>query len=196
MKMNKHVSKVCSKAFGALYKINKIQKFLTEETRKTLIHTFVSSHLDYCSSLLYEILQYQMNCLQGVLNAAAHVTCCLPHFAHVTTALFRLHWLPIKYRILYKIALLTFKVLKGMDPSNLSDLVVVQTKSHYSLRRNSQLLLKPLFTKCKTFGDHAFSAVTPKVWNTLPEDIKNCEKLEQFKKSLKTFRFSLAYNCS
>ena len=55
MTMNKHVSKVCSKAFGALFKINKIRKFLTEETTKTLIHAFISSHLDYCNSLLYGI---------------------------------------------------------------------------------------------------------------------------------------------
>ena len=137
-----------------------------------------------------------MNRLQRVLNDAARVTCRLPCFAHVTTALFRLHWLPIKYCMVYQIALLTFKVFKGMAPSYLSDLLVVQTKSYYSLRRNSQLLLKPLSTKSKTFGDRAFSAAIPKVWNILPENIKNCEKLEQFKKSLKTFLFSLAYNCS
>ena len=53
--MNKHVSRVSSKAFGALYKINKIRKFVTEETTKTLIHAFVSSHLDYRNSLLYGI---------------------------------------------------------------------------------------------------------------------------------------------
>ena len=196
MTMNMHVSKVCSKAFGALYKINKIRKFLTEETTKTLIHANVSSHLYYCNSLLYGISQYQMNRLQRILNTAARVTCRLPRFAHVTTALFRLHCLPIKYCILYRIALLTLKVLKGMAPSYLSDLLVVQTKSHYSLRRNSQLLLKPLSTKCKTFGDRAFSATAPKAWNNLPEDIRNCVKLEQFKKSLKTFLFSSAYNCS
>ena len=53
MTMNKHVSKVCSKAFGALFKINKIRKFLTEETTETLIHAFkfVSSQITatpYC----------------------------------------------------------------------------------------------------------------------------------------------------
>ena len=137
-----------------------------------------------------------MNRLQRVLNAAARVTSCLARFAHVTTALFCLQWLPIKYCTLYKIALLTFKVLTGMAPSYLSDLLVVQTESHYSLRRNSQLLLKPLSTKCQIFGDCAFSAAAPQVWNTLPEDITTCEKLKQFKKSLKTFLFSLAYNCS
>ena len=57
MTMNKHVSRVSSKAFGTLYKINKIRKFLTEETTKTLIHAFASSHLDYCNSLLYGIPQ-------------------------------------------------------------------------------------------------------------------------------------------
>ena len=58
MAMNKHVRKVSSKAFGALYKINKIPTFLTEETTKTLIHAFVSSHLDYCNPLLNGIPQY------------------------------------------------------------------------------------------------------------------------------------------
>ena len=95
MTMSKHVRKVSSKAFGALYKINKIRKFLSEETTKTLIHVFVSSHLDYCNSLLYGIPQCKMNRLQRVLNAAQLVICRLPRFAHVTTALFFLQWLPI-----------------------------------------------------------------------------------------------------
>lgn len=149
---------------------------------------------------MYRIPQYQINSLQRVLNDAVRVTCRLPRFAHVPTALFRLHWLPIKYRILYKIAPLIFKVLKGMAPSYLSDIVVVQTKSHYSLVHSEEIAsyysspYPPC--KCKTFGEFAFSAASPKVWNTLLEEIKNCEKLKQFKKSLKTFLFGLAYNCS
>ena len=152
MTMNKHVSKVCSKAFGTLYKINKIREFLTEETTKTLIHTFVSSHLDYCNSLLYGIPQYQMNRLQRVLNAAARLTCRLPRFAHVTTALFRLHWLPIRYRILYKIALLAFKVLKRTALSYLSDLLVVQTKNHYSLEEIASYYSSPYPPNVRPLG--------------------------------------------
>ena len=45
--MNVHIGKICSKAFRGLYNIGQIRKFLTVESKKTLIHTFVSSQLDY-----------------------------------------------------------------------------------------------------------------------------------------------------
>ena len=51
--MNVHVGKVCSKAFRGLYNIRQIRKFLSMESTKTLVHAFVTSHLDYCNSLLF-----------------------------------------------------------------------------------------------------------------------------------------------
>ena len=180
-----------------MYKISRtviVEQRINSEVKLTLIHAFVSSHLDYCNSLLYGIPQYQMNRLQRVLNAAARVTCRLPRFAHVTTgaALFRLHRLPIKYRILYKIALLTFKVSKGwLHPS-------YQTYLLYRLRVtiHSEEIASYYSSPYSPLEIVPSLQPPPKVWNILPEDIKNCEKLEQFKKSLKTFLFSLAYNCS
>lgn len=55
MSMSVHVGKVCSKAFRGLYNIRQIRNFLSEESTKTLIHAFVTSHLDYCNALLYGI---------------------------------------------------------------------------------------------------------------------------------------------
>ena len=53
MSMEVHVGKICSKAFRSLYNIRQIRKFLSQETTKTLVHAFVTSHLDYCNSLLF-----------------------------------------------------------------------------------------------------------------------------------------------
>ena len=53
MRMNVHIGKICSKAFRGLYNIREIRKFLTVQSTKTLIHAFVSSHLDYCNALLF-----------------------------------------------------------------------------------------------------------------------------------------------
>ena len=75
MSMNTHIGKVCSKAFRGLYNIIQIRKHLSAESTKCLIHAFVTSHLDYCNALLYEVPQYQYDRLQKVLNAAARVTC-------------------------------------------------------------------------------------------------------------------------
>ena len=48
--------------------------------------------------------QYQYDRLQKVVNAAARVTCLIPKFAHITPVLRELHWLPVKFRVEFKIA--------------------------------------------------------------------------------------------
>ena len=108
MSMNTHIGKVCSKAFRGLYNIRQIRKYLSAESTKCLIHAFVTSHLDYCNALLYKLPQYQYDRLQKVLNAAARVTCLIPKFAHITPVLRELHWLPLKFRVEFKIALFSF----------------------------------------------------------------------------------------
>ena len=59
MSMNTHIGKVCSKAFRAFYDIRQTRKYLSAESTKCLIHAFVTSHLDYCNSLLYKLPRYQ-----------------------------------------------------------------------------------------------------------------------------------------
>ena len=49
-------------------------------------------------------------------------------------------------------------------------------------------------TEKKTFADRTFSAVSPKVWNNLPNDVKSQKDIEHFKKSLKSHLFKLAFN--
>ena len=93
MSMNVHVGKICSKAFRGLYNIRHIRKLLSIESTKTLVHAFVTSHLDYCNSLLSGLPQYQCDRLQKVLNAAARITCLVPRFDHITPVLQDLHLL-------------------------------------------------------------------------------------------------------
>jgi hypothetical protein len=59
--MDVHIGKVCSKASRGFYNIKQIRKYLAMESTKTLAHAFVTSHLDYCNSLLYGIPQYQLS---------------------------------------------------------------------------------------------------------------------------------------
>jgi hypothetical protein len=71
MSMDIHIGKVCSKAFRSLYNIRQIRKFLSKDTKKILVLAFVTSHLNYCNSLFYDLPQSQYDRLQRVLNSAA-----------------------------------------------------------------------------------------------------------------------------
>ena len=83
MSMSIHTGKICSKAFYGLYKIRQLRKFLNPESTKTLAHAFVTSHLDYCNSLLFGVPKYQIDRLQKVLKAAARLIFRIPKFDHI-----------------------------------------------------------------------------------------------------------------
>ena len=151
----------------------------------------MTCHLDYCNALLHDVSQYQQQRLQRVLNAAARLICHLPKYYHISPVLKDLHWLPIKYRVIFKITLLVFKVLHGLAPSYLENLIRVKPEGCYHLRNKDQLLVPK--TKCKTFGDRAFFKSGPVLWKSLPDNIRQISNIQKFKKELKTFLFRLAY---
>ena len=65
------------------------------------------------------------------------------HLSIVTLLLLlrELHWLPVRLRVDFKILLVTFKILHGVAPSYLKDLVSVLPVSRYQLRRNNNGIL-------------------------------------------------------
>ena len=189
--MSSHVGKVCGKAFRGLYNIRQIRKFLSEASTKTLIHAFLTSHLDYCNSLLYGIPKYQLDRLQQALNTTAWLTCYVPRFNHITPTLMELHWLPVKFCIHFKVALLVFKSLHCLAAPYLSELIQVKFEGRYALRSQHKMLLNVPCTTCKTFGDRSFAASAPELWNELLLALRQCRSLVAFKNGLKTFLFKL-----
>ena len=105
------------------------------------------------------------------------------------------HWLPVKYRINFKILLLTFKALHGIAPSYISDLIKVKHNTRYSLRSNEGVcLMHPKGRMKKSFGDRSFSVAAPTLWNNLPASLRSMSSTSSFKSQLKTHLFRLAFN--
>ena len=72
---------------------------------------------------------------------------------------YKLHWLPVTFRIDYKIIIITHKAIHGTAPNYLSSLVNFKPNSSYSLRSNNKYLLSnPNFRTLPTLGDRAFVA--------------------------------------
>ncbi len=103
-----------------------------------------------------------------------------------------LHWLPIKLRVDFKVLLFAYKALHNSAPDYICDLIKPYTASR-SLRSSDQLFLSVPRSRCKTKGDRAFSVVAPKLWNSLPLNIRASPSLDAFKSSLKTYFYSLAF---
>ena len=127
LSMVNHITKTCSVAFYYLYNIRRIRKYLTKKCTETLIHAFISTGLDYCNSLLSGVPDCHLHKLKRVQNAAARLIFQESRFCHITLLLWSLHWLPVKYRIVIKIILITFKAVHGLAPAYKSDWFLLET---------------------------------------------------------------------
>ena len=193
LNMQNHISSVCKGAWYHLRKIGQIRQYLDNNKAAMLMHSFVSSRLDSFNSLLSGVPKEQLKKLQRVQNAAARVVTRTPKHDHITPVLKELHWLPIPQRIEYKILLLVFKSLYGLAPGYLNDLLQ-WTGTTRNLRHHDAFLLKLSKTRLVTFGDKAFSNAGPRLWNTLPLDLRCIDSVDIFKSRLKTYLFKQAYD--
>ena len=188
-----HISKICSKSFAQLFKIRQVRKMLSEDACKTLLHAFVSCNLDYCNSLLYGLPDNLITKLQRVQNAAARLVTLTPKFCHISPILKDLHWLPVLYRIRFKVILLVFKALNDLAPNYLSGLLSKREGLNYHLRSGSCIhLIVPRFNT--SFGERAFAVAGPRLWNSLPPELRLCPSISIFKSKLKTYLFRQAFN--
>ena len=194
MNLNTHVTKCCQAAFFHLFNIRRIRKFLNHETVQILVNAFVTSRLVYCNSLLYGLPATQLNKLQRVQNAAARLICNISCFDHISPILFELHWLPIKYRINFKILLITYKALHGLAPNYITELITVKPLSRFNLGSDGELFLqRPTIKSSVTLGDRSFALAAPTLWNELPTEIRHANSILTFKKLLKTFLLKKAF---
>ena len=192
MNFEKQVATICKSAFYHLRNILRIRKYLSVENAKTLIHAFVTCRLDNCNSLLYGLPGYLSHRLQLVQNCAARVVMRRSKYEHIKPILLELHWLPVSQRILFKILLLTYKALNGLAPAYISDLLFRYIPAR-QLRSSTQFLLKVPTSNLKTYGDRAFSVCAPKLWNSLPLNVKLSSGIASFKSNLKTYLFKQAF---
>ena len=193
MNLEKQVKAICKSGFYHLQNIAKIRKCLNFETTKKLVNAFVISRIDNCNALLAGLPDSLFLRLQSLQNAAARLIFLKRKSDHVTPLLFELHWLPIKLRIQFKTALLTYKSVNRLAPSYLSDLINIYSPLR-SLRSSSQLLLEQPRYNMKSYGARAFSVYAPRLWNDLPLYLRQSSSVSCFKKNLKTFLFKQYYN--
>jgi len=106
----------------------------------------------------------------------------------VLSLLNRLHWLPVTFRIKYKLAIITYKSLSVAQPTYLHQLLH-QYQPTRSLRSGGQKLLA-LPTISSEFGRRAFSYCAPSVCNNLPLSIRSLDSFHSFKSHLKTHMFA------
>ena len=148
---------------------------LTDDAASQLIHAFITSRIDYCSSILYGMPDTILYDLQRIENTAARiVTKCGDR--NYPNLLKKLHWLPVRQRISYKIIILTFKAYHKTAPQYISDFIISR-KYNRAVRLNNYFALVVSMIKLKHYGERSFSYAAPVEWNKLDVEIRSLTNL-------------------
>ena len=161
-----------------------INRIKTSQTK-----TF-SPHLVFWE--VYGLPKSVIDKLQYVQNSAARLVTRTRSSEHITPVLRRLHWLPVRQRITYKLLLLTYKALNGMAPRYIADLLQPYTPTR-QLRFFSKNLLVTPKSNLKFYGDRSFQVAVPRLFNCLPDDIRLIQNLDVFNNKNKSLLFNDAF---
>ena len=150
-----------------------------------MTHSVVSSLLDYCNALYAGMSEVNLLKSQRVQNALARVTVHKRKCKHITPTLMELHWLPIKQRITFKLASITFKTLHTCQLGYLRELLHFNTPAR-NLRSSSQGLLSVSRTRT-VLVVIVLDILLYQWFNYLAAYIRNVSTISSFKHNLKTF---------
>ena len=106
-----HFSKTCCCCFYHIRDLRRIRRFLSPSVAKTIATALVSSRLDYCNFLLYNTANKDIAKLQRVQNCLTRVVTRTPRFSCLVPLLKSLHWLPVHYRIIFKMCTIAYQAL-------------------------------------------------------------------------------------
>ena len=186
---NRRVNDIIQACNYHLRALMHIRPVLNTKTALAIGRAIVLSRLDYCNGLLYGTSQTNIARLQCLQNRLVRAVSRLPYRSHVSEARQKMHWLPVRERIDFKLAVLTYEARKTRQPPYLAELLHEQVASR-TLRSSSdttQLVVPRTRNKRRT---HSYSSAAPRVWNSLPRQIRECSTLSTFKLNLKTFLFN------
>ncbi len=191
LSFSSHVKAVTKSAYYHLKNIARIRCFVSSEDLEKLVHAFITSRVDYCNGLLAGLPKKTIRQLQLIQNAAARILTRTRKSEHITPVLRSLHWLPVTFRIDFKVLLLVYKSPNGIGPKYIADMLT-EYKPNRALRSlgSSQLEIPRVHTKQ---GESAFSYYAARSWNQFPEEIRCAKTLATFKSRLKTHLFSCAF---
>ena len=166
-----------------LCQMNRVKHCFDCDTLIKIITTLVLSKLYYCSSIWCNTSIGNIKKLQAVQNFACRINTNTRKFDHITPALCKIGWLPVKEHLEYRDIIMSHKCMNGLAPPYFCALFNKRAQLHDCVTRNKESLHIPL---CNTLsGQRSFRFRAVKLWNNLDNELKQLP-FGTFKKKIKT----------
>ena len=145
-----YISGVCRSTHFHLRNIGRIRSLLSYEATAQLLHALITTRIDYCNSLLYNLPKCSIARLQKIQNQAAQILTRTPrcdHISIITEVLINLHWLKVEQRIIYKILIMYYfwmQVKHSIVFVIVSYLIFCKTKKYVPALYNCYVICKSI----------------------------------------------------
>ena len=176
-----HIQSVKSKLSSVLSIMYKASKLINTTGMYTLYCSLFHPYLSYCNEIWGNTYTSNVKCLFTLQKKAIRLICNADRLAH-TNAMFKdMSILKISEFVKYKTAIVMFNIFHGTLPIQLQ-MRFTKYSSVYSTRQTKSFVMVQVRTNLKAM---CLSVHGVKLWNTLPDDIKNCTSVNIFKKCIK-----------
>ena len=180
-----HISDLCKKASRKISALARVTPFMVLEKRKLIMNTFFTSQFSYCPLIWMchsrannrKINMLHERCLRIIYNDKQ---------SSFTELLNKDSSVSIHIRNIQRLAIEMFKFYNGLSPPLMNNIFKLREEDPYNLRHVSEFS-RPMINSVY-HGTESVSFLGPKIWDILPEKLKNRETLEVFKKEIKIWK--------
>ena len=159
-----------------LHSLRLIRHSISISTATIIASAYILSLFDYCNFILYNTPSSYITKLQILQNSLARCIFNIPKYSHthISPFLVKLHWLPVRHRILYKTLLLAHKAIHHDSPDYLASLLKLKLPTSTTTRfTNTFILQLPPKHNLHSTNTRAWAISVPYSWNTLPTSINS-----------------------
>ena len=180
-----HVSELCKKASRKIHALSRVASYMNISKRRILMNAFFKSQFSYCP-LVWMCHSHANNdkinrpyerCLRIIYSDKQ---------SSFETLLEKYGTVSVHNRNLQILATEMHKIKNGLSPLIVTELFEQRNEQHYDLRKNSQFTIPPIRTV--HHGSESIPFLGPKIWNILPDRLKNVNSIEVFKMQIKKWK--------
>lgn len=181
-----HVTEVRHKVLSGIHALSKARTLFSIQTLLLIYRSLIESHIMYAIEIYGLTYPTQLQPIYLLQKRALRVIISLPIYESVTSAFDALSILDVYKLTQLRICILLFNIIHGHLHVQNVDLSFYS--SRYLLRKDEHILNLP--TPRTNFMLHSISYQGPKIWNTLPYDIRAMRSLTGFKRLLNIYLYN------
>ena len=171
LKWSLQIKNLVDKLKKRLTGLEKLKHFMNRSEKDNIVRGIFNSVLCYCLPLFGGCSTSEKNDLQTLQNRAARLVLNFPPRSNRERMFIKLKWLSVRQLIAYHTLISVYKVRVDQVPENLARIICRDNHNGFIIVKNTRLQL---------YRD-SFVFRGSLLWNKLPRDVRNEQKLSKFK---------------